>query len=103
MKDKNVTPVVFRQWLGDVIALLPTVPAAFHLEECLSYQAIGQHGAANYGYIIRDSSPAVPAKIAPLFRELENVGYILKEYPHDAILAEIWAAARRAEMERLGY
>lgn len=71
------TKVIFRIFKqGDVLALFPeekeTRPG-----EVLSYQHIGQHGAADYGHCIRITRPASVEEYAPLKRELESLGYEL--------------------------
>jgi len=44
----NSVPVIFRKFQeGDVIALYPTLPYAHNLDEIISYQVIGEHGAAS--------------------------------------------------------
>lgn len=82
MKDDTKAPVivVFRKWPksegGDVLALFP-----YEIEDnvgnCLSYQHIGQHGAANYGACIARTKPAKPEEYAQLKAELEQIGYVL--------------------------
>ena len=69
------TPVIFRMWKdGEVIALFPTIPADMG-NSCLSYVHIGQHGAADYDFVIRTTQPATQKDYAPLFAELVKVGY----------------------------
>lgn len=68
-------PVIFRKWDdGEVVALFPTVP--FDLDRsCASYMHVGQHGAANYHFVIGSTRPAKPEEYMPLFQELQVVGY----------------------------
>lgn len=76
---EQVTEVVFRVFKtdGDVVALFPNEIADLE-GNCMSYQRIGQHGAATYNHCISISRPAMPAEYASLKRELESIGYILK-------------------------
>ena len=74
----DTVTVVFRVWPdllgGDVIALFPSVPYD-NRGAIMSYQHIGQHGAADYPHVIRATWPATPAEYAPLERELRQIGY----------------------------
>ena len=71
------TQVIFRIWRKEVIALFPYEIADMK-GNCLSYQHIGQHGAANYSAIVYESRPATPAEYADLKAELEKLGYQLE-------------------------
>lgn len=77
--DREETAVIFRVWPqregGDVIALMPYEPATSDGRYITSYQHIGQHGAADYFGVMRDTRPATPEQFAPLKRELEQIGY----------------------------
>lgn len=73
-----MTPVLIRRFRkslgGDLIAFFPTIPAD-HRGNVLSYQHLGQHGAATYPH-----SQTVPvSKDDPaareLFAELQAIGY----------------------------
>ena len=79
------TIVVFRKWpewasigkhrevncvSGGIIALFPEVPGSPGF--CSSYEHIGQHGSADYGYVISKTTPATPEEYAGLKRELES-------------------------------
>lgn len=80
-KDKDITKVVFRWWnvSKDVIALFPYIRHDGNGYVCESYEHVGQHGGADYGYIIRTSRPATPEEYADLKAELENYyGYNLR-------------------------
>lgn len=76
-KDTDKTLVVFRKFKndGEIIALFP------ELEEpcngCTSYQHVGQHGNAQYWFVIECSMPAQPHEYADLKAELESIGYNL--------------------------
>lgn len=70
------TKVVFRTYKdGEVIALFPDIDEGNYY--CMSYMHIGQHGAADYSGVIRDTKPASPEQYKDLQRELENIGYSL--------------------------
>ena len=78
MADSAPTPTVFRMFPdGDIIALFPTIPADLN-GHCLSYQHVGQHGAADYGHVIANSRPARPAECADLVGELIGIGYAVR-------------------------
>lgn len=74
--------VIFRVWRcspirdgGGVIALMPCEPATVDGRYCTSYEHLGQHAAADYAGVIRQSRPATPEEYAPLLRELQGVPY----------------------------
>lgn len=72
-------PVVFRVWgNGDVIALFPDVAADAGMTKCLSYEHVGQHGAADYAGVIEGTRPAKAGEHAGLSRELGGMGYDLR-------------------------
>ena len=75
MKDLHKTTVIFRRFKGEIIALFPYERESNRL--CLSYMHIGQHGSANYHYVISDSQPVKETEYKPLFDELESIGYNL--------------------------
>ena len=72
------TVVVFRVWRkgGDVLALFPLEDGGRGL--CMSYQHVGQHGAADYGLCIGRTRPATPAEYSDLAAELREIGYELR-------------------------
>ena len=75
----TTTTVIFRTFPdGDVIALMP-YELADDDGHITSYQHIGQHGAADYHYCIEVSRAAADSERAPLLRELQQIGYIVKE------------------------
>ena len=76
-EKKEVTCVIFRMWHHEVIALFPYERADYRLS-CESYMQIGQHSAAAYPYMIKQSRPATAEEFTELKRELENLGYDLK-------------------------
>jgi len=72
------TPVVFRvDREGEVYAIFPTLLADLS-GNVTSYQHIGQHCAADYGWCIAKSKPATPAQYAALLQELTAIGYCLR-------------------------
>ena len=69
------TPVIFRKYRdGEIIAIFPAMPGGRY-GECQSYLHIGQHGAADYGHVIRITEPAAPAEYSDLQAELGQIGY----------------------------
>ena len=78
-KAEEAQPVVFRVLTqepqkGEVIALFPLLAwSKDHL--CTSYMHIGQHGAADYAGMIRQSRKATPEEYMPLYRELTQAPY----------------------------
>ena len=73
------TAVIFRTYKkeGDVIALFPELPADSSRHHCLSYQSIGQHGAASC-CIDPDTRPATKQEAATLANQLRLIGYQLE-------------------------
>jgi hypothetical protein len=59
----------------ELIALFPEIKADFDPDNCMSYQTIGQHGAANYEYIMQNSRNATPEEYKYLLNELIDIGY----------------------------
>lgn len=99
-KDINKTKVIFRKFKdgGDILALFPELPGANSwLQFCYSYQHIGQHGTASVG-IVSDTIPATPEEYAPLFKELESIGYNLEIVSK---LSNKHARARQAAIDRI--
>jgi len=72
------TKVFFRMFNGDVIALFPDLDWDTSGNFCTSYEQIGQHGSADFGYVMAESKPATPDEYAPIMKELEGIGYRLK-------------------------
>ena len=73
------TKTLFRTFLGsnEVIALFPEIPADNHPAHCLSYQTIGQHGAASVD-LNSVTRPSTKEEIDELTRELEKIGYTVQ-------------------------
>lgn len=70
------TKVIFRKFPeGDVIAFFPDLPVTNDPGAMLSYQHIGQHGAAFYPL---DTKPANSDEYVALYVELESIGYDLE-------------------------
>lgn len=71
------TQVTFRYWKQEVIALFPYI---IETRQGLvqSYMHVGQHGAACYEGIIRESKPANKEQRKDLANELKGLGYNLE-------------------------
>ncbi len=83
MNENELVDVVFRVWtkkpfVGDVMALFPTVAGDDSRQYCTSYEHIGQHGHADYAYCLSQSRRATLAEYAPLKAELEAIGYTFR-------------------------
>ena len=65
---------IFRRWKdsGDVIALFPAIPADIDGRYCLSYEHVGQHGAADFHGVVRRTLPATEL---PQFSWAPSLGY----------------------------
>lgn len=63
---------------GDVIAIFPGVEYSRADHHCLSYMHVGQHAACDAQGVIRSTKPATLEQSAPLRRELESRGYVLR-------------------------
>jgi hypothetical protein len=76
-----MTPVIFRMFDGDVIALFPTVPTdVYKWWFCESYMNVGQHGAADIQGVISSSRPCKydadgEMEYNDLLQELWRIGY----------------------------
>lgn len=76
-QDTEFTIVIFRTFKsGEVIALFPE--ERLHLDLCKSYMHVGQHDSAEYNQVMSRTKPSCPEEIAPLKREIESLGYLLK-------------------------
>jgi hypothetical protein len=62
-KDKFITPVIFRWWKNEVIALFPADPGTSKYD-CMSYMHVGQHSHVNdrmiFGNRVRLPLPNTP-------------------------------------------
>ena len=86
------TRVIFRRGNGarhsPAIALFPDLPGTINPRTCLSYERIGQHGAADLSYVMFDTRPAQGYDVQELREELTRAGYDLREVkrtPRDAL------------------
>jgi len=71
--------VVFRRYPnGEIIALFPGIKDPRGMVS--SYLHVGQHGAADYGWVIMQTTPATPEEYKELAAELTAIGYNLKAY-----------------------
>ena len=78
---KPADRVIFRTWpQGDVIALFPDIEAG--LFSCGSYMRVGQHGAADYRYVVEQTKQAKVSEYADLASELKEIGYNLRVVRH---------------------
>ena len=70
------TKVIIRAYRsgGDVIALFPEIPANSNPMHCLSYQTIGQHGAASVD-LSHCTRPATADESAAMLEELRRMDY----------------------------
>lgn len=75
----QVDVVVFRRWKnGGLIALFPELPADPTGNYCDAYEAVGQHGGADYHGVIQQTKPCSLNEAADLASELRTIGYRLK-------------------------
>ena len=75
-KQTDKTKVIFRIFRdGEVIALFPEIEE--NAGCILSYMHIGQHGAASRD-IVTDTKLATVEQYAPLYKELQSIGYHLQ-------------------------
>ena len=90
MKDREKTNVVFRKYPdGEIVALFPHEKWNMEESECACYHHNGQHGAAEYGFVINRTVPATEAEYKELVEELEEIGYNLAVFGDDKMLAEM--------------
>lgn len=78
-KDTHITEVIFRMFNGEVLALFPYEIGTLEFDSVGSYMHIGQHSSADYSHCISDSRPATEEEYKDLNKELENIGYNLKQ------------------------
>lgn len=74
------TKVIFRKFIkgGDVIALFPELAGDMKPDTCMSYQHVGQHGAASVRLMCDGTIPAKREEWRPLAQELRRIGYKLR-------------------------
>ena len=79
MMEPDILEVVFRRWPeaqgGDVIALFPNMAETdeYNADRVMSYQHVGQHGAADYAHVVNVTRPATLLEFAPLLAELSGI------------------------------
>lgn len=67
--------VIFRKYRdGEIIALFPDTKADMR-GNCMSYQHIGQHGAADYNWVVSNTQLATLREYKKLYQELLRQGY----------------------------
>ena len=66
--------VCYRDHCGETVALWPEIVADMS-GGCQSYQHVGQHGAADFDYVMQNSKPAASEDKAVLRAELLKIGY----------------------------
>lgn len=68
--------VIFRKNRdGDIIALFPGVKSDPTGKFCMSYEHVGQHGGADYNWVVSTSQLATPKEYKKLYQELLRQGY----------------------------
>jgi len=71
-------PVVFRKFHGEIIALFPTLKWDLEGKLCTAYTHYGQHGEADYEWVMANSISIGFEQYQELYQELSNlVGYNL--------------------------
>jgi hypothetical protein len=70
-----MTPVIFRMFEEECIALFPTILGDESGRYCSSYVHDGQHGIAAYGFVMKRSRSATPKEYEALLTELAQIGY----------------------------
>jgi hypothetical protein len=81
--DAQKTTVIFRRYKdGQIIALFPALKWNDTSEAITSYVHEGQHGAANYKWVIFNTRKANPSEYYDLAKELEGIGYNLRIKDH---------------------
>lgn len=68
----DITPVLFRELRGEILAILPSLPASNCRYMC--YAHIGQHGEIDRNYT-QFTRPASKEQYADLLQELISIGY----------------------------
>ena len=69
---------IYREFDGETIALWPDTIADMQ-RNCMSYLHVGQHGAANYKHVMKNSIPSKAEYIKILRKELLTRGYAKTE------------------------
>ena len=76
-KDNHKTDVIFRKFKGEILALFPHITWNYS-GDVTCYAHLGQHGSADYKYVIANSKPINNPESLDLYSELESIGYNLK-------------------------
>ena len=63
---------------SEVLAIFPAIPHNRSGSECMVYEHNGQHGSCDYIHVRNTTRQATPEEFAPLKKELESIGYVLK-------------------------
>ena len=75
-KYKETDDPILSRFAGDIDALFPYDAPTDDPDECGSYAHIGQHGEADYEYVLSLTVPAKPEEYKGLHDELVNLcGY----------------------------
>jgi len=82
-KDKHKTKVIFRKFKGkDYTSIIAIFPYESYygndLKTVWSYLHVGQHGAAEYIWVIKCTKKADYSEYYALMNELESIGYNLE-------------------------
>ncbi len=86
-KPSTGEKVIFRKWWNrgvtyidpddyEIIALFPEIDVGMGYIQ--SYMHVGQHGHANYDWVMSQTEPATPSEYRDLKKELEHIGYKLR-------------------------
>ena len=68
--------VIFRVYPdGEIIALFPQIAAGYGGYSCQSYMHVGQHGAADLYWVVKQTKLATQEEYQALLKELEQKGY----------------------------
>ena len=71
--------MVFRKWSnGDILALMPEIPADNYGYMCQSYEIVGEHGGADYTGCISQTKPATKAEYKDCYTALKRRGYNIR-------------------------
>lgn len=90
---RNITKVAFRVWDGEVVAVMPELPAT-NQYDCTGYVHVGQHCAIDPRLAVQRSRPATETEYCDLARELEQIGYRVR------VVRKIDTPANRAARAR---
>ena len=73
--DKPRIKIIFRVWKksGEVIALFPEISVDHDKANVQSYENIGQHGAADYYYVVYKTKLATKEEYELLLTELTQI------------------------------